>query len=137
MGICLAMFVFLFKDTFRRERSLTYQAVLLHHLEHERRARHAQHSSERSSTMTVVEQRPVVNNTSAPGLGKDRHDTPNSDAKPTAPETDVEAAKTAIVPPPIQDIRVTLADVNPLPPVWMILCRWNNVATLFASGKLP
>jgi multidrug resistance protein len=120
MGICLAMFVFLFKDTYRRERSLTYQAVLRRHALARQRALAA--SSKRSSMATVVEptrplhvHRPISEKT----------------------EGDAEACVAAVVPLPVEEVKMTIRDVNPIPPLWMILRRWNNVLILTSSGKLP
>jgi hypothetical protein len=30
---------------------------------------------------------------------------------------------------------LSLKDVNPIKPIWLVLRRWNNVAVLSASGK--
>ncbi|KAI0030266.1 major facilitator superfamily domain-containing protein, partial [Vararia minispora EC-137] len=39
-------------------------------------------------------------------------------------------------PPPVEDVKVTIRDVNPVPPLWMVLRRWNNVLILTSSGLI-
>ncbi|KAI0061746.1 MFS general substrate transporter [Artomyces pyxidatus] len=112
MSMCLALFALFFKDTFRRERSLTYQTVLHHH-----QARAALEASKRSSTSTIVE---------ALGEVKD------GDVK--SEKEDLESANPGPRPHPIKEVRLKLTDVNPFPPLLLVLRRWNNLATLTASG---
>ena len=81
--VVLLALVFLFKDTFRKERSLTYQNVLKRRIK-EREAHHLSHFSQT-----------------------------------------------------IQDVKLSLADVNPFPPLLKILARSNNLAILFSSGECP
>jgi len=124
MGICLAMFVFLLKDTYRRERSLTYQAVLRRY---ELQSQRTLAASQLSSTTTI----PADHNASprsAHDLSGDSHKLP-----PKSPE-DPEKGDTQALPAPTVSVKVTIRDVNPIPPLWMVLRRWNNVAILTASG---
>ncbi|KAF9468747.1 major facilitator superfamily domain-containing protein [Collybia nuda] len=83
-SICL-IFLFFFDDTFRRERSLTYQNVLRKRL--------------RDGTLTP----------NAEKNAQGSFDTPPS---------------------------LSLKDVNPIKPLWLVLRRWNNVTILSASGLL-
>ena len=124
MGICLAMFVFLFKDTYRRERSLTYQSVLRRHVLQRQRALA---SSKRSSMATLV-----VETVARPPMAH-KGTTDRSDLVLEKSE-EVEAGKAAATPPPIENVKVTIRDVNPIPPLWMVLRRWNNVLILTSSG---
>ncbi|KAI5894417.1 MFS general substrate transporter [Schizophyllum commune H4-8] len=114
-GCSLLGFIVFFKDTFRKERSLTYQNILKSRLREaakegrrRRRAREKavgregkreKHDAERGSGVAVI----------ADG-----------------------GAVVAALP----DVKVTLRDVNPFPGVISILRRPNNVVMLFSSGLL-
>jgi MFS family permease len=89
-GLNFFSFLLLFKDTFRRERSSTYQAVL---------KQRTQERDQAASQLTVDNSISV------------------KDASP------------------IKEIKLSLADVNPFPPLLIILGRWNNLAILLPSGK--
>ncbi|KAJ7619375.1 vacuolar DHA amino acid exporter [Roridomyces roridus] len=91
---CLAILL-LFKDTFRKERSLTYQSVV------KRRLRVA---AESSATSTLVAEK----------------------------DSDLEKGQTAVLPV----VKLSLRDVNPFPPIWIVLRRMNNLVILFASGLM-
>ncbi|KAH9055249.1 major facilitator superfamily domain-containing protein [Lactarius vividus] len=92
LGASLVLFVFFFRDTFRKERSLTYQRVL---------ARRRSAASKRSSV------------TSDP--------TPVATVAVASPQAGAEIA-------------LSFKDVNPFPPLFLVLKRRNNIATLFPSG---
>ncbi|KAL1727475.1 major facilitator superfamily domain-containing protein [Schizophyllum commune] len=105
-GCSLLGFILFFKDTFRKERSLTYQSILKSRLREaakegrrRRRAREKGRDLERGSGVAVI----------ADG-----------------------GAVVAALP----DVKVTLRDVNPFPGVISILRRPNNVVMLFSSGLL-
>jgi hypothetical protein len=34
------------------------------------------------------------------------------------------------------DVKLTLQDVSPFRPIYLVIRRWNNLATLFASGNV-
>jgi hypothetical protein len=113
-------FVFLFKDTFRRERSLTYQSVLKR-VRKEREQRWLADASHRSSQHTL-------------GTVRAEPDTPLPVAGTADPEkADAVAAGTA---PPVGDVKLSITEVNPFPPLWHILRRLNNLVTLTGSGLL-
>lgn len=95
---CISFFVFL-KDTFRRERSLTYQNVL------RRRTKRRAASIENALR---VEDTTVVDHT-------------QSTVTPEAASFD--------------QFKLSITDVNPFPPLLLILRRWNNIAILFSSGQ--
>ncbi|KAJ7484105.1 vacuolar DHA amino acid exporter, partial [Mycena galericulata] len=97
---CASIFVFL-KDTFRKERSLTYQAVLKSRLK-------ARAGSSAASTVTIAEKEP----------------------KEGVAPTDTQDAVVLPV------IKLTMRDVNPIPPLWFVLRRINNLVILFASGLM-
>ena len=116
MGCCLVAFLFFFRDTFRMERSLLYQTVL-------KRVKAQQHEKElfasRRSSMTTL-RGPSGKSTPAPDL-----------------EAGEEKEAATASPAPAQEIKLSLRDVNPLPPLVLILRRWNNLVILTASGTSP
>ncbi|KAJ3567087.1 hypothetical protein NP233_g6599 [Leucocoprinus birnbaumii] len=93
-GICLMAFLLFFKDTFRKERSLTYQTILKERLKERARAR---------------------------GKLQD---------KDSWASTEAEASVT--------EVHITLRDVSPFRPIYLVLRRWNNVAMLLVNvgGRL-
>lgn len=129
-GLSLLSFV-LFKDTFRRERSLTYKAALLrmHDANQKMSERHSNtgNSPELSQTATVVDLQDLP-------IQKDDKST----QEVTATEADVEGrdgSGSSARPQVYQDINLSLRGVNPFTPLLMILRRRNNLAILAASGK--
>jgi MFS family permease len=115
-GIILAAFLFLFKDTFRLERSLTYQVALRRRVNDVERLRP-------SSDSTVGERGPSKESSgveaswprSSEGLTRDTH----------VPKPQ----------PALTDITLSFADINPFPPLWKIIQRKNNLAILLANGE--
>jgi MFS family permease len=104
-GLMWFAFLLLFKDTFRRERSATYQMAV-------KRAR----AAAAKRRLEHREMRVAMSN----GGSKDGSDpTPSGTVTP-----DISA----------DDIKLTLTDVNPLPPLYLIFKRKNNLAILLASG---
>jgi len=110
-SIIIVAFLFLFKDTFRKERSVTYQNVL------KRRVR-AQLLSE-----AKVESRKVSDKESK----EDREIQPGS--------KDIEEQRTVIPASAIKEIKLSITDINPFPAYMSILSRKNNLAILLPSGE--
>ncbi|KAJ6598660.1 major facilitator superfamily domain-containing protein [Mycena sp. CBHHK59/15] len=114
-------------DTFRRERSLTYQSVLKSRL----KSRSVAASAATSCTVTVVEKEkeaPIpVEPSISPDLEKQQVE---SEWRPS----DVSDAVVATAALPT--IKLALRDVNPIKPLWQVLRRMNNVVILFASGLM-
>lgn len=106
-GIIFAAFLFLFKDTFRKERSVTYQNVLILRLQE-------QQSSEAKDELR---------NISKSEMGGEQ-----TTAK------DIEAQQTVIPASAIKDVKLSMVDVNPFPPYLSIVSRKNNLVMLVASG---
>jgi hypothetical protein len=52
-------------------------------------------------------------------------------------KTDVEAQAPAVEMLPSTKIKLSLKDVNPIKPIWLIVRRKNNVSILIPSGKRP
>lgn len=114
-GVVLACLFFLFKDTFRKERSLMYQNVLRRRL----KEREAQRS--RMSSQTDV---------AASSTGKSQ-----VKASEQATERDLESGKVTPTVLDVNDLKLSFTDINPLPPLLLVLKRWNNNAILLASGE--
>jgi len=105
LGIDLVLFTLFFRDTFRSERSLTYQRAL---------------TRRQSATMTRTV-RDTINSREKEALGDG----------PTSPSSSCGAAAEL---DPQAKITPSLADVNPFPPLLLILRRRNNITTVFSSG---
>ncbi|KAI0770404.1 MFS general substrate transporter [Fomes fomentarius] len=135
VGICFVLFI-PFKDTFRRERSLTYQAALKR-----RRAIMSAKGSETSSLSQVtavsriVPQQNMSKKTGPTDIGKDALEELALDRdlekqqRPMGADPSTELA-------PIDDIKLSLADVNPAKPIFSVLRRMNNLTILVASGLI-
>ncbi|KAH9850637.1 MFS general substrate transporter [Lenzites betulinus] len=104
-GVNLLSFTFLFKDTFRRERSLVYQRVLKRNLEDEQR-----------------------------DAKKSRTSSKDNESKREAQVTDAEAADGQPAPGTFKDIKLSLRDVDPVMPMLRVLRYVNNPVILVASG---
>ncbi|KAH7915438.1 MFS general substrate transporter [Hygrophoropsis aurantiaca] len=113
-AIIFLAFLLLFQDTFRRERSLTYQNVLKKRI--------------RSNALAK-----------AKADSQDTVSHPSTEEKITknASNQDPEAQTPTIVPAAaIKEVKLSLADVNPFPPYLKIIGRTNNLAILIPSGLL-
>lgn len=116
-----------FKDTFRRARSLSYQAALRKMQAHV--AAKVLADAEKSQATSVSNR--------APETAK-----PTIDEKSVA-EKDLEGQGLDVqrimashgAPANVQEIRLTIKDVNPIAPLVLILKRKNNVVILCASGE--
>ncbi|KAI0049392.1 MFS general substrate transporter [Auriscalpium vulgare] len=128
MGGVLLLFTFAFKDTFRRERSLTYQSVL-----RRLRARAVAAASQRSS-VTVAPVLPRTSTVEVESKVAEKVTVADKDGPcgPPAGGLDLEVGRA----PPMKEIKLSLTDVNPIPPLRLVLRRWNNVAILTASGLI-
>lgn len=109
-GIMFFAFCFLFRDTFRKERSLTYQTALKKRMQKLKR-----YSSEANS----------------PTSGK-REDGQNH----VQIQKDVEAHPTPVNSVIVKDITLSFADINPFPSYVKILGRKHNFVVLIPSGLL-
>lgn len=121
-SISLTSFI-LFKDTFRKERSLAYQAALA-------RAR-----AQKARRQAKCDSPPDSERTSIDGDEK----TVNGDPI-KLPQKDIEAqvvskAEVPAVRSP-EDLKLSLSDVNPLAPLPQILKIRSNLIILLASGRL-
>ena len=137
VGACFLLFI-PFKDTYRRQRSLTYQAALKR-----RRAIMSAKGSEASSITQVA----AISRAVTPGPEKQTSSGPSPDADA---EKDVIAKLTrdrdlekqqlparaalAHTDDEEDEVKLTLADVNPAKPIMYVLRRMNNLTILVASG---
>jgi MFS family permease len=110
-GLVVLAFIFLFKDTFRKERSVTYQNVL------KRRVREQWSSERKDESLTISEKES------------------EEDGETQMQSKDVEAQRSVIPASTINEITLSIADVNPFPPYISILSRKNNLVILVASGE--
>jgi MFS family permease len=109
-GIIFSAFLFLFKDTFRKERSVTYRNVL------KRRLREQQSSEAKDESRKISEKELQVN------------------VENQTSSKDIEGQPTVIPPSAIREIKLSITDVNPFPPYLSIISRKNNFAIFIASG---
>lgn len=157
MSCILLSFIIGFKDTFRKERSVAYQGVLRRVMkEREREAREARQKASKRSSMTVVGgerekgdggakdegaidgklegQKPVEGQLKAqtmPDLDLEKAD--HLSTAPTSTDANVGFAEK----PAMREIKVSIKDVNPLPPLWFTLRRINNFIIFLSSGMYP
>jgi len=113
-GVIFSAFLLLFRDTFRKERSLTYQNVLKQRLRDRKDVR---------GKAAAQGERPLSE--------KKTLDDGPSGAQSVNGDVEVQAA--AI---PIDEVKLSFADINPFPPYLRILSRRNNIAILLPSGLL-
>ncbi|KAH9046681.1 major facilitator superfamily domain-containing protein [Lactarius hengduanensis] len=112
LGVSVVLFVFFFRDTFRKERSLTYQRVL------------ASRRSAASKRSSVASDPAYELDTKSKG-----------EAAVTVGEVSGPAATVTVAGPQAgAEIALSFKDVNPFPPLFLVLKRRNNIATLFPSG---
>jgi len=111
-GVIIAAFLFFFEDTFRKERSMTYQNVLKRRLQ------------EQPSSKANDESRNVSEESEEVGENK-------TSSKPD----DVEAQQTVIPVSAIKEVELSIVDVNPFPAFISVLSRKNNIAVLLVSGE--
>ena len=155
-GCSLLGFIVFFKDTFRKERSLTYQNILRSRLREaakakrrgQRRDKAHGKGDEAHGKGEKGKQRGGVEEEDAEGEDADADITaaPTPAIPATPAEVDLEKGATtrdvaviadgsAVVAAALPDVKVTLRDVNPFPGVISILRRPNNVVMLFSSGE--
>ncbi|KAI0078248.1 MFS general substrate transporter [Panus rudis PR-1116 ss-1] len=144
-GLCLIAFI-PFPDTFRRERSLTYQSVLRRRLR-EQAKKDAANPSLSSSTTQITNTAcqakaggDKVTSDSNPLTVEMEAVRSDSEAKDLEKSEDVEGQKVVSrsedISHEIKELRLTLKDVNPIRPFASILSRPNNVAILCTSGLI-
>ena len=127
LGIDLVLFTFFFRDTFRRERSLTYRhALARRHVRAVVLSLQPDAAADTESTKAPVAALAVGDTIES----KERivlGDGPSSPSSACATMGDDMQAV---------EIALSLADVNPFPPLVLVLRRRNNVTTLIASGTI-
>lgn len=111
--VLVSLFIF-FKDTFRKERSLSCQNVLRKRLEG------IQLCADTQTRINTVE--------------------PSTNISQQIPsQNTIKGLEAGITMPgalgTLNDITLSFRDVNPFPPMILVLKRWNNNAILLASGQ--
>ena len=128
-GVSLASFV-LFRDTFRRERSLTYQAALIRMQTTKRKKSTADNTPVLSRTATLD-----VSKYQDQKVDKSEQEVISLEKKDVESQTITRSAVAETTGPQnIQDITLSLREVNPIAPLLFILRRKNNLTILSASG---
>lgn len=127
-GLSLSSFI-LFKDTFRRERSLAYQAAL-------RRMQIVKQRKSSGENTPAVSQTTTLN---SPDCQDKKIDKSGQEVVTSEKDAEAQIANSSTVversePQNIQDIKLSLKGVNPVTPLFAILRRRNNLAILAASG---
>ncbi|KAI0671081.1 MFS general substrate transporter [Trametes maxima] len=134
VGTCFLLFI-PFKDTFRRERSLVYQAALKRRLALESaKASEASSLSQVTAVSRIVPVRDEKSKTQAT-VTDDAPDAIDTLAR----DRDLEKQQSPVqddVEAPLQEIKLSLADVNPVKPIIHVLRRMNNLTILTASGLI-
>ncbi|EIW74247.1 MFS general substrate transporter [Coniophora puteana RWD-64-598 SS2] len=126
-GIIVFAFAFLFKDTFRKERSPIYQNILKRRVK-ERKETEAKKA--RSGDVTPATARPSEEH--VPGV-----DEKAGRQVPTPKDLEAHRATSVVVSTEVmKEVKPSLADVNPIPPYLRVLRRKNNLAILIPSGLL-
>lgn len=129
--LCFVAFVY-FKDTFRRERSLTYQTTLLRLL---RQRKEAETARQRSGTSSIADIAATNPNVKIDEKDKSRFDEKHPPTGVEVTNMDVEAQRPSARPVPnVEELKLSLRDFNPVKPIIQVLCRPNNLVILFASG---
>lgn len=144
-GCSLLGFIVFFKDTFRKERSLTYQNILKSRLREaakEGRRRRRAREKRRDGKHNADEADGKAVDVEVDDADADITAAPTPASPATPAERDLERgsgvaviADGGAVVAALPDVKVTLRDVNPFPGVISILRRPNNVVMLFSSGE--
>ncbi|KAG1720327.1 vacuolar DHA amino acid exporter [Suillus lakei] len=115
-GVVFLSFLILFKDTYRRERSLTYRSAL-------QRLLNSSESVQGSSESAIAVHESGKDRTSVKDTEKQLQllNVPNDNSVVTSP-------------PGLDNVRLSIKDINPFPPYFRILSRKNNVLILTANG---
>ena len=128
-GSCFLLFI-PFKDTYRRERSLTYQNALKR-----RRAIMLAKGSESSSMTQVAAISRAVSQTPESTFRPSPGDAQKDTVETLSRQRDLEMQQMPKA--SMDDVELTLADVNPAKPLWYVLRRMNNLGIMVSAGESP
>jgi hypothetical protein len=132
LGIYLLLFVFFFRDTFRKERSLTYRRAVARHNATAQRKAQAIRKSQIQPVIVIVTTTVCGDPGAQAALGgaetTKEVQTCLADRRKSVPPIP-DAAETGV-----QTIAPSLADVNPFPNMYRVVKRLNNSAVLLSSG---
>ncbi|OSX56433.1 hypothetical protein POSPLADRAFT_1160028 [Postia placenta MAD-698-R-SB12] len=125
-GLCAVSFIF-FVDTFRHERSMSYQAAL-------KKAMHTPDLAPHAKTD------PAHGVDALNKLSETEHPVHESQDDTMSAVTTIAEIPEADTPKgvsmPAQEVKLTLKDVNPVRPMLQVLRRPNNVVIILASGTI-
>ncbi|KAI6166705.1 MFS general substrate transporter [Pisolithus thermaeus] len=116
-ALVLAAMIFLFKDTFRRQRSLTYQTAVRNRIG----------KRDKSNATNAISG--VANQTRK---GDEEQASKEKVSQPGHENNVREVAGTKSS--PATDVKLSLADVNPFPQMWQVIQRKNSLLILWANG---
>lgn len=157
MAVCLIAFWGAFRDTFRRERSVAYQAVLRRVVREREEKKKRGRERDSGETLDVEKMGVDVEKVGVDVQVGDVQDeksnvgatTGRQTGFVTSSEVSPEDLEQGITPLPsletqqennaevtLKEVHLSFKDVNPIPPLLAVLSRWNNVVILIASGAL-
>jgi MFS family permease len=116
LGLNLVLFVIFFRETFRCERSVTYRRAAARR----NSTMIPRPSSSKGSNIDPIQVSGVLETASKGSLGD----------KPNLVSSDGGATWDGVQ----EGFTPSLVDINPFPPLLLVLRRWNNVPTLISSG---
>ncbi|KAG2344357.1 MFS general substrate transporter [Suillus weaverae] len=114
-GVIFLSFLILFKDTYRRERSLTYRSAL--------QRLHISRVPVQSSSKSTI---------TGHESNKDQTSVKDTEKQLQLNVSDDNSVVTSTL--GLNDVRLSMNDINPFPPYFQILSRKNNVLILIANG---
>ncbi|KAJ8690656.1 hypothetical protein PTI98_012065 [Pleurotus ostreatus] len=134
-GLSFLSFLFFFKDTWRKERSLTYQNVLrarLRELEASENKRDSVSAKNLGAETPLPDHASCVTEITAAPTEKSAHT-----ADPLIDILKNTVVESKGLPPALElpEIKLSLKDVNPVRPLLLVLRRPNNCIILLASGS--
>lgn len=115
-GVTFLSFLILFKDTYRRERSLTYRSAL-------KRLVASQEHVQSSKESTIARKEFSMDQTPVKDAEKQLQSLDDPGDTPVVTST-----------PRLDDVRLSIQDINPFPPYFRILSRKNNILILTSNG---
>ncbi|KAG7444229.1 MFS general substrate transporter [Guyanagaster necrorhizus] len=122
-GTIFLCFLFFFKDTYRKERSYVYQNILKRHLKEQAQQMKKEEKLRAKEAETLEKPKDTA---------EDENIKTDADLEKQEPISEVGASTLETLP----TIKLSLRDVNPVHPLWLVLRRRNNILMLLSSGIL-
>ncbi|PBK67294.1 vacuolar DHA amino acid exporter [Armillaria solidipes] len=125
-GSVFLCFLFFFKDTYRKERSYAYQNILKRHLKDQAQ------QMKKEETLRAKQPETPEKPDDTKETREDENVNTDADVEKQEPIPQVGV----LTPDTLPAITLSLRDVNPVHPLWLVLRRRNNLLILFSSGIL-